>query len=44
MGAGKGTERAGQRGRNGTGNGEREGPARAGQAEEEEDKKAYVDW
>ena len=32
MRTGTGTERDSQRGRNGTGNGEREGPARAGRA------------
>ena len=41
-GTGTGTERAGQCGRNGTGNGEREGPVRTGQASEEDDEKTHV--
>ena len=39
---GTGMERSGQCWSNGTGNGEREGPAQAGRAVEEEDKKMYV--
>ena len=41
-GRGKGTERSGRSGRNGTGNGEREVPARSGRAVEEGDEKEYV--
>ena len=38
-GRGKGTERSGRSGRNGTGNGEREVPARSGRAAEEGDER-----
>ena len=41
-GTGTGTERDSQCGRNGTGNGEREGPVRAGRAMGKGGKKCYV--